>query len=60
MDRVYIEYEVTYKIYTEYVTATRKKPANMLELFNKLVKKHSHRSDLQGLKIIVCNQITTK
>lgn len=53
MDRIYIEYEVTYNKYSEYVTAERKKPANMLELFNKLVKKHSHRNDLQGLKILI-------
>ena len=59
MDRVYIEYEVTYNKYSEYVTAERKKSVNMLELFNKLVKKHSHRNDLQGLKILVCNEITT-
>jgi len=57
MDRVYIEYEVTYEIYTEYVTATRKKPKNMTELFNKLVKKHGYRDDLQGLKILIYKEI---
>ncbi len=53
MNRIYIEYEVFYNKYSEYVTAERKKPVNMLELFNKLVKKHSYRNDLQGLKILI-------